>query len=333
MRLFLAIELAPSLQKKIISSTHRLRNIVSGKWVEPNNLHITLAFIGEVKETTVPAIIKALTVTVNEEQPLDFTIGGLIGIPPRNPRVLALKVKVTSKFFMLQKKVIHQLKMLNISTQAHQPHLTLVRLRGQVPNLPQLKPLNLIYEVRHISLIQSQLTAKGPIYKRLRALNLGSGAPIAKLRPNIAICVINPKNEVLLVKHREHVKGYWQFPQGGVKTGDTLEKTVALELKEELGLNSFKLLKIKEKVYQYRWPKKLIKTGRDPEKKLYIGQEQSLAIVKVPENRPKLTPDPREAASTRWFVIPDVIKALNPIRRTMGKLAMVELKRMISNTK
>ena len=53
-------------------------------------------------------------------------------------------------------------------------------------------------------------------------------------RPNVGIILVNQKNEVFWGKRvREHS---WQFPQGGIKRGETPEQAMFRELHEEIGL-------------------------------------------------------------------------------------------------
>lgn len=53
-------------------------------------------------------------------------------------------------------------------------------------------------------------------------------------RPNVGIILANAKNEVFWGKRiREHS---WQFPQGGIKHGETPEQAMYRELREEIGL-------------------------------------------------------------------------------------------------
>ena len=53
-------------------------------------------------------------------------------------------------------------------------------------------------------------------------------------RPNVGIVLCNTKNEVFWGKRvREHS---WQFPQGGIKPGETPECAMYRELREEVGL-------------------------------------------------------------------------------------------------
>lgn len=53
-------------------------------------------------------------------------------------------------------------------------------------------------------------------------------------RPNVGIVLCNNRNEVFWGKRvREHA---WQFPQGGIKTGESPEEAMFRELGEEIGL-------------------------------------------------------------------------------------------------
>ena len=53
-------------------------------------------------------------------------------------------------------------------------------------------------------------------------------------RPNVGIILLNTQNEVWWGKRvREHS---WQFPQGGIKYGETPEQAMFRELEEEVGL-------------------------------------------------------------------------------------------------
>jgi putative (di)nucleoside polyphosphate hydrolase len=54
-------------------------------------------------------------------------------------------------------------------------------------------------------------------------------------RPNVGIILVNARNEVFWGKRiREHS---WQFPQGGIKRGETPEQAMFRELHEEVGLH------------------------------------------------------------------------------------------------
>ena len=55
-------------------------------------------------------------------------------------------------------------------------------------------------------------------------------------RPNVAIVLVNSRNQVFWGKRiKEHA---WQFPQGGIKPGESPEEAMYRELNEETGLES-----------------------------------------------------------------------------------------------
>src|SRR5262245_61946225 len=54
-------------------------------------------------------------------------------------------------------------------------------------------------------------------------------------RPNVGIILANPRNEVFWGK-RVHQHA-WQFPQGGIKHGETPVEAMYRELEEEIGLH------------------------------------------------------------------------------------------------
>ena len=76
-----------------------------------------------------------------------------------------------------------------------------------------------------------------PICGKIPKLNLTEGDTVLDregYRPNVGIILINNRNEVFWGKRvREHS---WQFPQGGIKPGESPETAMYRELYEEVGL-------------------------------------------------------------------------------------------------
>jgi putative (di)nucleoside polyphosphate hydrolase len=55
-------------------------------------------------------------------------------------------------------------------------------------------------------------------------------------RPNVGVILANPRNDVFWGKRvNQHA---WQFPQGGIKAGESPEQAMFRELEEETGLKS-----------------------------------------------------------------------------------------------
>lgn len=79
-------------------------------------------------------------------------------------------------------------------------------------------------------------------------------------KPCNGVILVNPKNEILLVKRKDDPKrGFWDLPGGFVDGGENIEESVVREIKEELGIeiSSFKYLGSLSDNYLYQgvdWP-------------------------------------------------------------------------------
>jgi putative (di)nucleoside polyphosphate hydrolase len=114
-------------------------------------------------------------------------------------------------------------------------------------------------------------------------------------RPNVAAIIRRSDNKIL-VGERTDRPGSWQFPQGGIKTGETPEKALERELFEEVGLpaGSYRILQRKE---PYRY---LFERGRNKEG--YHGQEQIYFLVELlPGFEPRHETNEPEFRALRWI--------------------------------
>ncbi|HEY5705242.1 MAG TPA: NUDIX domain-containing protein [Terrimicrobiaceae bacterium] len=93
-------------------------------------------------------------------------------------------------------------------------------------------------------------------------------------RPNAAIILQNSSGEILVCE-RSDWSGCWQFPQGGVKKGETLLDALHREVEEELGLKpcDYRVLSSKG---PYRY---LFMNGR--KKNGFDGQEQHYFLAEL----------------------------------------------------
>jgi putative (di)nucleoside polyphosphate hydrolase len=93
-------------------------------------------------------------------------------------------------------------------------------------------------------------------------------------RPNAAIILRNSSSEILVCE-RSDFWGCWQFPQGGVKKGETLLEALHREVEEELGLKP-KDYRILSRKGPYRY---LFMNGR--KKNGFDGQEQHYFLAEL----------------------------------------------------
>lgn len=329
MRLFVAILVPPELRTELSPVGRQFRADERAsrlRWVPPEQVHLTVAFIGDVPEKSVGALPGALKRVFTKASAFQLTTGGLVFIPRQSPRVLAVSLLRSAAFAQLQSSCAAALRGLGLPVSTKPPHLTLARFSVSPRGIPKVSLRPTTFNVAEAVLMESTLSPAGPTYKVVVRFKLPRRARAEAYRPNVAVCVLNPRNEVLLVQHRERT-GHWQLPQGGIDVGESNTAAVTRELREEVGIKRFRLLALREGVYSYRWPKRFQRTP-DIKKAGFVGQRQSIAVVRVADVRPSLQLDPREAARTCWVAAAQLLPALNPVRRSLGKLVVLELRRL-----
>ena len=88
-------------------------------------------------------------------------------------------------------------------------------------------------------------------------------------RPNVAAILSRPDG-LILIADGPPFKGAWQFPQGGVDDGESMEQALFREVEEEIGVRR-DLITIKSLRggYRYAFPKGRLKYG------IYVRQAQT----------------------------------------------------------
>lgn len=122
---------------------------------------------------------------------------------------------------------------------------------------------------------------------------------MAELRPNVALLLVNSEDR-LLVCERKRIRNAWQFPQGGVDEGESLEEAFVREVEEEIGLppESYTMLR-QQGGYSYLYPDGLVKKKAG----WFKGQEQTYFLCRLHEEAPEIdiTREPREFRDYQWI--------------------------------
>lgn len=187
-RSFIAIELPREIKLAIASLQDKLK--ASGgapvRWVDPDNIHLTLKFLGDIDTGITGRIAAALEEAARGTHPFKVEVSGL-GVFPNPRRVQVVWVGLTGeleKLGQLQKRIEDGLVPLGFPAEgrAFTPHLTLARVRDYAGPDERQKLGQLIekteFDVKYaikvntVQLMRSQLTREGPVYTRISTIEL-----------------------------------------------------------------------------------------------------------------------------------------------------------------
>ena len=188
LRLFVAIELPDEVRMALgrIEDELRPRGLERLRWVRPENIHITLKFLGETPAERRADIEAALRAAADGVAPHKLTLGKLGKFGGRgSPRVLWVDVEGDVETLRaLQKRVEERIAPLGFppDERAFSAHLTLARVpqdvarqvaRPMTEAIDAVKMPGLAIPVREVALMRSELRREGAVYTRLCALELG----------------------------------------------------------------------------------------------------------------------------------------------------------------
>jgi len=182
-RSFLAIDFGSFYSEEIKVVVQSLKqHYTDVKWVNPEAMHLTLSFFGNVEQCLIDTASDILKTLAPRHQAFSLSLHGVGGFPDlANPRVLWAGLEGQTELLQALKKDLDAgLLKAGIAPEERDfhPHLTLGRLRGfkrQARNLPP-EVLNFnssqSYRVTRLVIFKSELTREGARYTPLRTFSL-----------------------------------------------------------------------------------------------------------------------------------------------------------------
>lgn len=176
-RLFTAFRV--SANKEIRDLINFLKEFKSTKTVEEENLHVNLKFLGEVRENKVKDALNALKEAEGFGE-FEETLSGT-GAFPNKDYIKILWIGLKSKKLLELNSLLEKAfteKNFKEDKRKFKPHLTVARVKSK-PNEGIKKVFGERFDkhykdikVKHVELIESKLTSKGPVYETIEKVKL-----------------------------------------------------------------------------------------------------------------------------------------------------------------
>ena len=198
LRAFIAVEIPSSLQNTIQESTSGLHKTLSNdliRWVPPQNVHLTLKFLGDVSSSNLDLIKQMLTAEVAQHPCFEMQAEGIGSFPnSRRPRVIWVGLHAPAVLESLQRGIESASARLGYTSEekSFSPHLTIGRVKQNL-SAPEIQRIRAALEETKIGLLgivhvdaahlfKSDLQPGGSVYTRLISAKCGGlSAPTGKI--------------------------------------------------------------------------------------------------------------------------------------------------------
>ncbi len=181
MRAFIALEIPEQIKQTVEKIQQELKQSgFQAHWVKPKTAHLTLAFLGSITSDKIRVIEKILKEVACQIKPVKIQLYKIDFFPSLNKReIIFVNLKgELGKLNALSLKIRRRLKEAGIyfDEKKFVAHLTLGRIKNHQNNLEKINKIKfkrIKFVAKKISLIKSQLTKGGPIYKTIKCVFLG----------------------------------------------------------------------------------------------------------------------------------------------------------------
>lgn len=182
-RIFIALKVEAG--ETLLMMISSLKSVLSKdivKWTNPDNIHITLAFLGDTDEKMIKPISSMLKEKCNGSGKFELILKGSgVFRNLSDPRIIWTGIEPSEKLMHLNEIIINGLKDLSIKMEGRpfNPHLTI----GRIKHLNDKETLKAVIEqyqnseiqlipVNEVILYESILLQSGPVYKPIAKYNL-----------------------------------------------------------------------------------------------------------------------------------------------------------------
>jgi 2'-5' RNA ligase len=186
LRAFVAFKLPTPIVDRAVVLQNALRSKgLTLRWVKPQNLHLTLKFLGDIPEADLPAAGAVIHHVSRNQPPLEMTLQGLGVFPSiKRPRVLWIGFGgQVEALRQLHRKLDERLEPLGCKREKRdlKAHLTIARIKGRIAPGALVKAMQavgdftpMLFDLRQLVLYKSDLRPQGAKYTPLASADLTS---------------------------------------------------------------------------------------------------------------------------------------------------------------
>ncbi len=182
MRAFIAIDVNEGVRNNLVKAQERVGTKAAKiKFVEPENLHITIKFLGEINEATAEEVKKALAEIAKKYRKHRVRVKGIGVFPnPNYVRVIWAGIENDEGIKAIARDVEREMRRLGFKKDKDfVAHITIGRVKFVRDKLELEMALKDLanedfgeFDVEAIELKKSTLTPKGPIYETVARFEL-----------------------------------------------------------------------------------------------------------------------------------------------------------------
>jgi 2'-5' RNA ligase len=184
LRLFIAIDIPEFIRREIADMIELLKKYETDvKWIVPENIHLTLKFLGSTSVSLLESIRDALLRVVSAYAPFHIHIHGTGVFPSEKyPRVVWIGIGDSEPLLSLRNDIERALLLLGFEGEEKEfhPHLTIGRVRERRGMITLMNEVMRFRDrdfgdclVDQVRLMKSDLKPKGPQYSCLYPISLG----------------------------------------------------------------------------------------------------------------------------------------------------------------
>lgn len=140
-------------------------------------------------------------------------------------------------------------------------------------------------------------------------------------RKNVVAVIINKENKVLVglrfpEPHDPRNEPHWQFPQGGLDSGEEVVVGARREAQEEMGITSLEYIKTSSHINHYDWPLGFHHTLRGQAQQIvyftFTGTDSEINLFNPPSKQ--------EFTEYKWVSLKDLVNFVHKRRKAVAKI-------------